>query len=93
MKNFEENLKKLEELASDIKRSDISLEDALKDFEAGIKLAKSLEKELDSIEGKIQILMKEPTSSATTGKTDAQSTSPDLELFDARMELTGTRNA
>ena len=93
MKNFEENLKKLEELASDIKRSDISLEDALKDFEAGIKLAKSLEKELDSIEGKIQILMKEPTSPAATEKTDAQNTSPDLELFDARMELTGTRNA
>ena len=40
MKNtFEENLAKLEQLTSDIKRSDISLEDALKDFEEGIKLA------------------------------------------------------
>ena len=29
MKNFEEYLKKLEELSNDIKRSDISLEDAL----------------------------------------------------------------
>ena len=42
---FEDNLKKLETLSQDIKRQDISLEDALKDFEEGIKRAKSLEKE------------------------------------------------
>ncbi len=57
MKNFEDNLKKLEDLTASIRRSDISLEEALKDFEEGIKLAKGMEKELDAIEGKIQILM------------------------------------
>ena len=41
---FEEKLEKLEQLSSDIKRSDISLEDALKDFEEGIKLAAGMEK-------------------------------------------------
>ena len=60
MANFEENLSKLESITQDIKRSDISLEDALKDFEEGIKLAKTLEKEIDKIEGKIQILMNQP---------------------------------
>ena len=60
MANFEENLSRLENLTQDIKRSDISLEEALKDFEEGIKLAKSLEKEIDKMEGKIQILMNEP---------------------------------
>ena len=40
MATFEENLQRLEQLTGDIKRSDISLEDALKDFEEGIKLAK-----------------------------------------------------
>ena len=39
MNTFEEKLAKLEKLTGDIKRSDISLEDALKDFEEGIKLA------------------------------------------------------
>ena len=58
MKNFEENLNRLEQLTNDIKRTDISLEDALKDFEEGIKLAKTLEKDIEKIEGKIQILMK-----------------------------------
>ena len=38
MNTFEEKLRKLEQLTQDIKRSDISLEDALKDFEEGIKL-------------------------------------------------------
>ena len=39
MSTFEEDLSKLEKLTADIKRSDISLEDALKDFEEGMKLA------------------------------------------------------
>ena len=60
MTNFEEKLKRLEELSASIKKSDISLEDALKDFEEGIKLAKSMEKSLDEMESKIQILMNNP---------------------------------
>ncbi len=61
MKNFEENLSKLEALGTEIKSNDIKLEDALKIFEEGIKLAKGMEKELDKIEGKIQILMNQPS--------------------------------
>ena len=45
--NFEEDLKRLEELSSEIKQSDISLETALKDYEKGIKLAKKMEKQLE----------------------------------------------
>ena len=47
MKNFEEKLERLEQLGSDIKKSDVSLEEALKCFEEGIALARGLEKELD----------------------------------------------
>ena len=61
MKNFEQRLQRLEELGSEIKKSDIKLEDALKMFEEGITLAKGMEKELDKIEGKIQQLMNQPT--------------------------------
>ena len=61
MKNFEQRLQRLEELGSEIKKSDIKLEDALKMFEEGITLAKGMEKELDKIEGKIQQLMNRPT--------------------------------
>lgn len=61
MKNFEQRLERLEQLGTEIKKTDIKLEDALKLFEEGITLAKGMEKELDKIEGKIQQLMNQPT--------------------------------
>lgn len=61
MKNFEEKLEKLEELSTKIKNPELPLEEALKIFEDGIQLAKGMEKELDKIEGKIQILMNQPS--------------------------------
>lgn len=88
---FEENLAKLEALSNDIKRTDISLEDALKDFEEGIKLAKSLEKDLDKIEGKIQVLINQPVSAkeSPTG----MAVEPELDLFSAADSTTGTAGA
>lgn len=86
MKNFEENLKKLEELSLDIKRSDISLEDALKDFEEGIKLANGIEEELNKIEGKIQILMNEPVPLDKNNQ-------PQFDSFDEVDSQNGSANA
>ena len=83
MTNFEEKLEKLEKLSENIKQSDISLEDALKNYEEGIKLAKTLEKELDKMEGKIQILMN--GEETKDGKVE-------LGLFDETTEITGTRS-
>ncbi len=84
MNNFEENLKKLEKITNDIKKSDISLEDALKNFEEGIKLAAGMEKQLDKIEGKIQILMNEPQPQDENNK-------PVLDSFNDDSEVSGTR--
>ncbi|MBP5403115.1 MAG: exodeoxyribonuclease VII small subunit [Treponema sp.] len=79
MKNFEKNLQRLEEIAQQIKSKDISLEDALSSFEEGITLAKGMEKEIDRIEGKIQILMNQPAPDSTQV--------PELDLFsDADLE-------
>ncbi len=84
MNNFEENMKKLEKITNDIKKSDISLEDALKNFEEGIKLAAGMEKQLDEIEGKIQILMNEPQPQDENNK-------PVLDSFNDDSEVSGTR--
>lgn len=62
MTNFEDKLSRLEELSGAIKKTDVSLEDALKYFEEGITLARGMEKELDKIEGKIQVLMNQPAT-------------------------------
>lgn len=106
MANFEDDLKKLETLSNDIRRNDISIEDALKDFEEGIKLAKRLEKELENMEAKIQILMKDPgetdvekedekeegaTEIKRTRKSSKKETI-ELELFSESSDITGTRN-
>ena len=84
MNTFEENLAKLEQLTTDIKRSDISLEDALKDFEEGIKLAAGMEKQLDEIEGKVQILMNEP-------KPMEEGNEPQFDTFSEQGDVNGTR--
>lgn len=75
MKNFDERLERLEALSDRIRDTDIGLEEALACFEEGIKLAKNLEKDLDKIEGKIQILMNQPTD--TNDK-------PELDLFSSQ---------
>lgn len=78
MTNFEEKLSRLEQLTLDIKRNNISLEDALKDFEEGIKLARGMEKEIEKIEGKIQQLMNQPDS--------VKNEEPQFSLFDGISE-------
>ena len=57
MKDFESRLKRLEELAETIKDQDLPLEKAIDVFEEGIKLSKSLGKELEKIQGKVEILL------------------------------------
>ncbi len=74
MKNFEEKLERLETLGTKIRQSDIPLDEALKVFEEGIKLARSLEKELEKTESRIEILMNAPDAKADE--------KPELSLFD-----------
>lgn len=73
MKKFEERLERLEELSDNIRDSSLPLESALSLFEEGIQLARSLEKDIDRIEGKIQVLMNEPLKTGNK---------PELDLFD-----------
>ena len=56
-KSFEERLERLEELGDEIRKNDIPLDDAIKAFEEGIKLARDVEKDLEKIESRIEILM------------------------------------
>ena len=74
MKNFEERLERLEKLGEAIRKADIPLDEALKAFEEGIRLARTLETDLEKIENRIEILMNSDDAPA--------SESPELELFD-----------
>jgi exodeoxyribonuclease VII small subunit len=79
MKKFEERLERLEELAQKIKEPDLPLEEAVAVFEEGVKLSKGLARDLDRIQGKVEILL--GTSADAEGEEKA-----DLDLFDAEDE-------
>ena len=72
-RSFEERLERLEKLGDEIRNSDLSLDDAIKAFEEGIVLARVLEKDLEKIEARIEVLM----NPAETGSGE----SPELDLF------------
>ena len=72
MADFEKQLERLEKISSSIKKSDITMEDALKFFEEGIQLAKKMEKDLEKIETKIEVLMNTPVLADEK---------PELDLF------------
>lgn len=73
MKNFEERLARLEELAEKIRDTALPLEDAVAVFEEGIKLSRSLEKDMTKLEGRVEILLNQPA--IPEGK-------PEMGLFD-----------
>jgi len=74
MKNFEERLERLEILGEKIRKTDIPLDEAIKAFEEGIKLARTLELDLEKIESRIEIL--------TNGAEAPADEAPELELFE-----------
>jgi exodeoxyribonuclease VII small subunit len=57
--NFEESLKQLESIVSQLERGDLPLEESIKLFEDGIRLSAVCKQELDNAEGKVQILLKQ----------------------------------
>ncbi|HHY70465.1 MAG TPA: exodeoxyribonuclease VII small subunit [Thermoanaerobacterales bacterium] len=56
---YEEALARLEYIAQQLEKGDLTLEEALTFFEEGVKLVKICSKMLDQAEGRIQILTKD----------------------------------
>ncbi|PXY90539.1 exodeoxyribonuclease VII small subunit [Gilliamella apis] len=57
--SFEETIKQLEAIVTQLENGDLPLDDALNEFEKGIKLARSGQKQLNEAEQRIQILLSE----------------------------------
>ena len=55
--NFEESIKKLEQIANDLEKGDLNLEESVKKFEEGMKISKECNKILEDAEKKINILI------------------------------------
>ena len=65
MKNFEQSLKRLEEINETIKESGLPLEKSIALFEEGMQIAKRLENELKKVEQKVEIVINSEDSTDT----------------------------
>jgi len=56
---FEQSLAELERIVSELEQGDVSLDDALKQFERGIGLVRASQAKLEQAEQKVAILLKQ----------------------------------
>lgn len=59
MASFEESLKQLESIISKLERGDLPLEESVRLFEEGIQLSNVCKTDLETAEGKVQMLLKQ----------------------------------
>jgi len=64
-KKFEKAMERLEEIVQNLEGGDLPLEDALKAFEEGMKLAKFCSLKLEEAEKKVTLLIEESGGSHT----------------------------
>ena len=60
-KNFEESVSELEQVVRRLESGELSLDDSLKSFETGIRLARECEERLKEAKGKVEQLIKTET--------------------------------
>ena len=56
--DFERSLGRLEEVVKRLESTDLSLDEAMKLFEEGVKLSRDCQKQLEEAEGRVEILLK-----------------------------------
>lgn len=57
--DFEASLAQLEQLVDQMEEGDLSLEESLKAFEAGVKLTRECQQALQNAEQKVEVLMRQ----------------------------------
>ena len=57
--NFEDSMKKLETIVTELENGNLNLDESVKKFEEGMKIAKQCNNILEDAEKKITILLKE----------------------------------
>ena len=55
---FEKSLTRLEEVVKRMESTDLSLDEAMKLFEEGVKLSRECQKQLEEAEGRVEILLR-----------------------------------
>jgi exodeoxyribonuclease VII small subunit len=76
-KKFEKAMERLEEIVQNLEGGDLPLEDALKAFEEGMKLAKFCSLKLEEAEKKVTLLIEESGGSHTQVPFELEETQDD----------------
>jgi exodeoxyribonuclease VII small subunit len=63
---FEENLKKLEEILQQLEHGELPLETALTNFETGMHLIRLCNQQLDAVDHKVEILLRDEAGNFIT---------------------------
>lgn len=71
-KTFEDNLKELEEIATKLETENLGLDEAIEEFEKGMKLSKECTKKLDEAEKRINILVENENGDVIEEKFEVQ---------------------
>lgn len=63
MASFETSLKQLETIIGKLEKGDLPLEESVRLFEEGVRLSNACKADLESAEGKVQMLLKQKDGS------------------------------
>lgn len=66
MASFEESLKQLETIIGKLEKGDLPLEESVRLFEEGIRLSNACKANIETAEGKVQILLKQKDGNMKT---------------------------
>jgi len=81
---FEEALKRLEKIVSDLENGDLALDEALEKYEEGIRLSKVCAKKLEAARKKVEILLKAEDGSFELKPFDERSAEDDDKAENSR---------
>lgn len=69
--DFEASLEQLEELVDQMEEGDLTLEESLKAFEAGVKLTRECQQALQAAEQKVEVLLRQDGELVATSMDEA----------------------
>ena len=70
--DFEKSLVRLEEVVKRLESADLSLDEAMKFFEEGVKLSRDCQKQLEEAEGRVEILLKKADGKVIAERFDVE---------------------
>lgn len=88
---FEEALDKLEQIVADLESGSLGLDEAIKKYEDGMKLANFCNNKLNETKKKIEILVKDAAGRVSLKSFEGVETEPEAAEKPARPKITGKR--